>query len=116
MFQAIAKFFSNLFKSPQVQAFEAWCIEVFNAEKAQILNQLKGFAIAEVTALLSNLTITGDVKKAIAMANVLASAKTAGIIVATSDVSLAIEMALTGIKNAQNSGITINGQPAPNGT
>ena len=116
MFKAISNFFSNLFKSPEVKAFEAWCVEVFNAEKAQILSQLKSFAIAEVTALLTNLALTGSAKKAIAMTNVAESAKTAGIVAGTADISLAIEMALTGIRNTNpdvNSGITVNGKPAP---
>lgn len=118
MFKSIGQFFSNLFKGPEVKAFEAWCVTVFDAEKSQILNQLKNFAIAEVTALLTNLAISGSAKKAIAMTNVGEAAKTAGIAASAADISLAIEMALAGIRNVTptpnaNAGITVNGQPAP---
>lgn len=97
MFQAIAKFFQNLFKSPAVQKFEQWCVEVFNAEKPLILGALKDIAIQAV-ATAQTTGLDNATKRAQAFGQVEAYAKAKGIEVGDSIINLAIEMAVSALK------------------
>lgn len=97
MFQAILKFFRNLFSSPVLTAFEEWCAKVFTAEKALVLVQLKAFALdAALTAQQTGLD--SDSKRKMAFQEISAKAQTAGVICGTSMIALALEMAVQSIK------------------
>ncbi len=75
---------------------------MFTAEKALVLSQLKAFAMqaaqtAEATGLDS------DSKRKMALQSIAAQAQTAGVVCGASMVALALEMAVTAIRN-QSSG------------
>lgn len=103
MFQKIKAFFQKLFHSPTLQAFESWCAQVFTAEKVLLLNSIKAFAIdAVATAELTGLDNSS--KRSMAFSEIAMKAQTAGLVVGASMVGLAIEMAVTGLKNGQANG------------
>ena len=112
MFSAIGRFFSNLFASPAMKAFEQFLKDVFTAEVANLQSQLMSLAITEVGVLISNQSLTGPQKREQATANIVNAAKNAGIQFTTSSVNLALEMAYQKLQNS-NAGITVNGKPAP---
>lgn len=101
MVQAIIRFFKNLFQSPQFLKFENFCAQVFTAEKALVLSALRDFAISAVTtAEETGLDSAG--KRTQAFNQIVVKAQTAGIVVTSSMIFLALEMALQALKN--NSG------------
>lgn len=97
MFKALANWFKKLFNSPAVQEFEEWCIEVFTAERALVLTQLKAFAISAVTTA-SQTGLDSDQKRKQALLSITAQAQTAGIVCGASMIALALEMALQAVK------------------
>lgn len=101
MFQKIANWFKNLFNNPKVQAFEEWCVKVFTAEKALLLAQLKAFAI-EAAMTAEQTGFDSDSKRKLALQQITAKAQTAGIIASASMISLAVEMAVQGLKGDSN--------------
>lgn len=121
-FNAIGSFFSKILNSKPVVTLESWFKQLLQAEAANIWQQLLGLAISEVSVLMTNTTLTGTDKKQQAYNNIVNAAKNAGVQAATSDINLAIELALSGLKSAQgnggvvDSGISINGKPIPAST
>lgn len=109
MFKAILNFFKKIFSSPQVQAFESWCEEVFTAEKVLVLASLKAFAL-DAVATAESTGFDTDVKRRLAFQEISAKAQTAGIIVGASMIGLAIEMALQAIKNQAGNKGNVNVQ------
>lgn len=98
MFQAIKKFFQNLFKNPAVLKFENFCEQVFTAEKALVLSALRDFAVSAVTtAEQTGLDSAG--KRSQAFSEIAAKVQTAGIVTGASMIGLALEMAVQAIKN-----------------
>lgn len=102
MFKAIAKFFNNLFNkiqgNRQVQEFEDFAGQVFTAECSLVLASLRSFAISAV----STAQITGldsATKRSQAFNSITAQAETAGIVTGASMIGLALEMAVTALKN-----------------
>jgi hypothetical protein len=108
VFKAIAQWFKNLFSSPQVKAFEEWCLEVFTAEKALVLAQLKAFAISAV-ATAEATGLDSDAKRKQAFSSITAQAQTAGIVCGASMIGLALEMALQALKNNSGNQGNLNG-------
>lgn len=103
MLKAIAQFFQRLFKSPALQKFEAFCADVFTAEKALILASLKDFAISAVQTA-ENTGLDSATKRSQAFSDITAKAQTAGIVVGASMIGLALEMAVTALKNDSSKG------------
>ncbi len=112
MFKTIGNFFSKLFNSSPVKAFEEFLKDLFTAEVKNLQAQLITLALNEVQVLMTNSTLSGPDKAQIARANIVNAAKSAGIVAGASSINLALEMAVARLKNA-NEGITVNGQPAP---
>lgn len=105
MFKKIVQFFKNLFfkiqGNKQVQEFEEFCGEVFTAEKALILASLKNFALQAVqTAETTGLDSAS--KRNQAFNSISAQAQTAGVTTGASMIFLALEMAVTALRNKQN--------------
>lgn len=97
MFQAIAKFFQNLFKSPELKSFEEWCLAVFTAEKPIILGALKDIATAAVLSA-EKTSLDSASKRSIALGQIESQAKTIGITAGSSILSLALEMAVQALR------------------
>lgn len=85
-------------KSPAFQKFEEWLKEVFTAEKALLLASLKEFAMSAVqTAEITGLD--SSTKRAHAFNEITSKAQSAGIVVGSSMILLAVEMAVQSLKN-----------------
>lgn len=74
---------------------------MFTAEKALLLASLKDFALSAVQTA-EQTGLDSATKRSQALSEVTAKAQTAGVVVGASMVALAVEMAVTAIKNDSN--------------
>lgn len=103
-FKAIGDFFKNLFSANNLHAFEEWLKEVFTAEKALMIVQLKAFA-TQAVATAEQTGLDSEAKRKMALNSILAQAQTAGMVAGASAIALALEMAVSALRNKQQASI-----------